>query len=405
MYIKSSLLAEGLNIDESIQNLSNFNQKKYHLYDHSPETPTFTMPEDIILHYDEFTQKPVIARNRFNSKSPWVLKSENDQLILQGPHTRLSEVDFPTPTNFGDLTVNEEPLDQVATKLGVDLCGVILSNYCFYFGSKTECRFCEILPTYLERRAYPQATKRTSHVVEACTKAIMNDSSFSHIVLTTGNVGTYDYTCELFEEIGEGLKGLRRTKNVKLTGTLMPPTNFAHIDKLKQAGFDNVYFDLEVFDRHLFKTIAPGKEEYGYDKLIDALTYAVDVFGKGHVFTNLIYGIQTLDSKFDTSKTDFKEENKKAMDATHYLLDLNIAPVFTIYHSSGKNAIGPMKLDGDYLYEFFKSYGEAVFESGLIPEERKAMIFSLGSTTNTMYNDAYVLAALKNKEKIIGGKR
>jgi hypothetical protein len=399
MYIKTTLLADGLNVSKDIINyFPNYNYKKYHLYDHSTETSTFKIPDDIILLNETcIPNKPVISRVRYNSLSNWELKCNGESIILINKENKKNyDVSLPAKPNFNDLKINNTPIDNIVTKLGTDLCGVILSNSCFYYGSKKECKFCEILPTHIKHKSYSQATKKDIDVINAFTEAILSDDSFEFIVLTSGNVISYDYTCKKFIDIGFGLKEIKNKRKLDLTATLMPPSDFSYIDKLKESGFDKAYFDLEVYDQTLFEIIAPGKAEYGYNKLLEALKYAVDVFGEGSVYTNLIYGIQSLPHSLDTSKINYKFENEIAMEAVNKLLDYRIVPVFTVYHSSGKNEIGPIKLDKEAMFDFFIEYGKTVYNSNLIPPSRNSVIFSLGSISNTLYNDAYVLAMLEN---------
>ncbi|MGD6874233.1 radical SAM protein [Sutcliffiella horikoshii] len=399
MKLKAYLLAEGLNIDKSIESNTNFNYKKFHLYDHSSETPSIIIPDDIIIFHDkEYSGKDIISRNRFNPNSKWLVKLINGKLVLENPDGKINDISFPPRPLFDNLEVNNQPLEKLVTKLGTDLCGVILSNNCFYFGSKKECKFCEILPTYLDYKSYPTATKKTKHLIDALNKALEADNTFEHIVITTGNVGSYDKTLELFIEVGKGIKETKDTKKIISTATLMPPNDFTYIDKLKEAGFDNVYFDLEILDENLFNIVVPGKADYGYQRLIDALKYATNIFGKGNVFSNLVYGIQTLPESLETLNIDFIKENQKCLEAVDFLLNINVLPVFTVYHSSGRNEIGKIELEGSKLFEFFEEYGRRIYGSNLIPESRKSIIFSLGSTSNTMYNDGFVLAALESQK-------
>jgi biotin synthase-related radical SAM superfamily protein len=57
---------------------------------------------------------------------------------------------------------------------------------------------------------------------------------------------------------------------------------------LKDAGADEVKYNLECVDRHLFSQVCPG---ISYQEIMDALQEAVGVFGKNHVFTNIIVGL------------------------------------------------------------------------------------------------------------------
>lgn len=54
-------------------------------------------------------------------------------------------------------------------------------------------------------------------------------------------------------------------------------------------------FNLECFNKKIFKEVCPGKDRlYGYDRIIDALKYSVRIFGKGRVRTNFVLGSEPL---------------------------------------------------------------------------------------------------------------
>ncbi len=61
---------------------------------------------------------------------------------------------------------------------------------------------------------------------------------------------------------------------------------------LKDAGADEVKYNLECVDRHLFSQVCPG---ISYQEIMDALQEAVAIFGKNRVFTNIIVGLGESD--------------------------------------------------------------------------------------------------------------
>jgi len=61
---------------------------------------------------------------------------------------------------------------------------------------------------------------------------------------------------------------------------------------LKDAGADEVKYNLECVDRELFLQVCPG---ISYQEIMDALQEAVGVFGKNRVFTNIIVGLGESD--------------------------------------------------------------------------------------------------------------
>jgi hypothetical protein len=277
--------------------------------------------------------------------------------------------------------------------LGADVLGVIPSNHCFYFRAGTECRFCEIQQTHRQSVEYRPTAKRRDVITEAVATAFTLEPRLRHFAVTSGNVRDYDYTARMFADLGARTSEVvdRRSLGDQLA-TLMPPTDLGLIDAIRRSGFNKIYFPLEVFRRDLFKVMCPGKDEYGYDRMLDALAMAVEVFGKGNAYTNFIYGVQSLDAPVGGRGFDAERENEVALEATADLLDRGVIPAFTIYHYGGANVIGELPLSSRSTLEFFREWGRMVASSGLVPPERDAVLFGPRSLSNTLFNDAFLLA-------------
>jgi len=61
---------------------------------------------------------------------------------------------------------------------------------------------------------------------------------------------------------------------------------------LKDAGADEVKYNLECVDPELFLRVCPG---ISYQEIMDALQEAVNIFGKNRVYTNIIVGLGESD--------------------------------------------------------------------------------------------------------------
>jgi biotin synthase-related radical SAM superfamily protein len=61
---------------------------------------------------------------------------------------------------------------------------------------------------------------------------------------------------------------------------------------LKEAGAVEVKYNIETLDREIFKKVCPG---LSFDHIVDALEHAVTVYGKNHVFSNVLIGMGESD--------------------------------------------------------------------------------------------------------------
>lgn len=403
--LKSKMLINGINIDESMSDAKGFNPRKYHLYNHTKEKKDFNIPEDTIIFFNELEpENCIISRNRINSSSNFKLVHKDSKNYLIEDNNIWNNIKFPQKNLNEDVQLlnTNYQISSLVTKLGTDLCGVILSNYCFYFKDNKQCKFCEIVPNFIEEKHIDTAVKKDELVINAFKSAIENEPNYKHMVMTSGNIVDYDTTFKRFINIIKELKNTIINNNLTFTATLMPPDDFTLINELKEAGCTNVYFDVEMFERDSFKWMVPGKENYGHEKMIAALKYAVKVFGEGHVFSNFVYGIQTFGEKMVKSEEpkiiNMTLENEICTRGVKDFLSMGVIPTFTIYHYSGSNQIGDILIDPNEMYTFFKNYGDLIYDSNLVDKDKNSIIFNVSSTSNTLYNDAYYLSKVKNGE-------
>ena len=389
--LKTTLLSLGCAIDKDVSFPASVSTKSVHLYAHSTEERGEPIPDDLIL---QGGYSPILARIRYNSKSRLRLRQEGAAYIVEDKASRQDwAIDFVRRPRFFNHSVGEKKISDVCSYLGTDVLGVVPSNYCFYYGGGNECRFCEILPTYLDKVGYESAAKPPPIIEKAISAALRLDENIRHVAVTSGNVRSYDHTSRLFVEIGNLLKLNTRAARIEQSlATLMPPDDLGLIPELKKAGYTKIYFPLEVYRREQFKVVCPGKDDYGYDRILQALDCALDSFGPGNVYTNFIYGLQSLDPNLAASSFDPLRENRVCAEAVEDMLERRVVPAFTFYHYGGFNSIGKLEIDSGAAFSFFKRWGELVFDSGIVPAEKEAVLFSTCSLSNTLFNDTFLLA-------------
>jgi len=64
------------------------------------------------------------------------------------------------------------------------------------------------------------------------------------------------------------------------------------VDQLKRAGADEIKLNIETFDREIFTKVC-GEQDL--DRILEAIAYAVKVFGRGKVTSNIIVGMGETD--------------------------------------------------------------------------------------------------------------
>ncbi|MDA8040448.1 MAG: hypothetical protein M0Z69_15125 [Actinomycetota bacterium] len=395
---KAKLLALGVAVHPGVARARRVNLTRRHLYDYGIEVPSYDIPYEVILaHIPSLGGRAVAARVRYNPDSPLQLvASERDGVVIYDAHDReVRGVEVADLEDFRELEIDGMPLSNVVQRLGCDLLGVVPTNDCIYYRGGNECRFCEIRPTFQVNRPYPRYRKSVDTMIRASVAAAGADPSIECVTYNGGQLAAYDSTVRMYVDLLTRLRDQVETVNLNCTVAVMPPDDLDLLDQLSAARLDQLSLNTEVMRPDLFEQIAPGKAAYGLGRMFRAMQHAVEAFPRGRVYSNLVYGMQSLPPDLCTDSWRAEAENTAGLEAAEMLLERNVVPIYTVYHSAGHSRIGPLSLDHDALLAFTIDYGRLVWNSGLIDRSRGSILFNICSIPNSVYNEGWLLAELE----------
>ncbi|GHK01683.1 radical SAM protein [Streptomyces sp. NPDC003753] len=397
--LKCDLLTDGVRIEQDTLPVEDMNLTRRHLYDYGMTRSRRPLPYELVLtRLPSFGGLPIVARVRHNEKADWELVLRDGTELLRNARLgRERPVHIPKVTDFRGYRVRGRDLSTVVQRLGYDLLGVVPTNHCSYYTAHEKCAFCEIVETF-DDEAEPGTPYRKNRdlILAASEMAAGLDDTITSITYNGGQLADYDATVRMYVQLVAGLRERPATADLDTTVACMPPRDLELISELKGAGLNQIYFNVETFDENLLRSMAPAKSRFGLDNMLAALKAAIDPFGPGRVYTNLVYGIQSLKDASPPTHWHAEDENRVTLAAMRRLAEEGIVPTYTVYHSSGRNATGRIPLSSSGLLEFTEAYGRLVWHSGLIDRSRKAVLFTIGSLPNTTYNDGWLLAELSN---------
>jgi len=85
--------------------------------------------------------------------------------------------------------------------------------------------------------------------------------------------------------------------SIKVTSTAMDD---ADQERLKEAGVDEVGFNMEVWEEELWPEIVPGKGSYvGRTVWMERLLKAAERFGRGRAFNQQVVGVEMVSGRFE----------------------------------------------------------------------------------------------------------
>jgi biotin synthase-related radical SAM superfamily protein len=211
---------------------------------------------------------------------------------------------------------------------------ITITSGCVY-----RCRYCEV-PAIT-------AGRKTPREIEAMVDSVKD--RIDSIALTSGVLENIE------EEEEYVLSVIRRLQRFGLPigVSIFPAEHTA--ERLHTLGVAEVKFNVETANRDLFASMCPGLP---YDAIWDALEKSVGLFGKDHVFSNLIIGLG--------------ESDEEAESCIRALCDVGVIPVLRPLNPAGA-LTGYSRPPAERLLRLFAFHTEALSDCGLKPSRARTM--------------------------------
>lgn len=234
---------------------------------------------------------------RWNRNSPFSIRYEGGQYLL----TRKGEVLFPVeflkrPKYYGLKTSDGTRMSSIAMHLQGGVIAICYSNECALKEKGQDCKFCNINAThdtYAELEGI--AWKNPKQIGE--TVAAAYSEGIRHLTITGGFVPERREV-EYYLDVADSIKEHTGLEDFNGTACIGAPLDLSVIDKYKEAGYRTIATNIEIWDKNIFRSICPGKDQQcgGWENWVRALEYEAQVFGKGRVRSNLVAGIEPKQS-------------------------------------------------------------------------------------------------------------
>lgn len=227
--------------------------------------------------------------------SPFILRREAGTLYLYLEEMRLFPVELERrPVYYDKLTTTGVPMSLIGPYRLQRQVLVEYNAYCHFFAQKAACLFCGIIA---ERALLPSrygnyfaaSPAEVAEVIEAAYKeGICNEMQI------TGGVLPHRAEVPYILEVGRAIREKFNIATIPGSqAVLVPPSNLKELEALREAGWQGVAFNLEVWDEKLWPGIVPGKAALLLRRQwLEMLEYAIQVFGKGQVASVLVAGLE-----------------------------------------------------------------------------------------------------------------
>lgn len=155
-----------------------------------------------------------------------------------------------------------------------------LATECIY-----NCKFCTS-PVLKERGATKSLTDEK--ILSMILRYAENDN-LKAVALTSAVVSTPQDTIDRMSKIVKAVRGVLPLMPI---GVEPYVENKQQIEQLKASGADEIKLNIETYDKSIFEKVC-GEQDI--DAIISNINSAVEIFGRGKVTSNIIYGMGETD--------------------------------------------------------------------------------------------------------------
>lgn len=241
---------------------------------------------ELVLPEDVWVSAPI--GDRFTAASPYELRAAGDIFVVDGNEQRCEVRIVPPPRFYAETTRSGLPMRKVGSAYG----GYIAINPatgCDFVPRGMACRFCD-LSTRAPERAAPIPVQDVIDTVRAAFAEGAVEFAYLHIGYLEG------------EDAGLGflepyVRAIKRHFDTLVAVQLQPPQHDVWIDRTYAMGVDALSYSVEIHDPELLQRHCSGRAaQVGRQRYYDALAHAASVFPSGTVWSDLIVGLEPVES-------------------------------------------------------------------------------------------------------------
>lgn len=244
----------------------------------------------------------------FNPKSNFKITQEGDKFFLvKGNGSDFSaEIEIEhKPDFYNKQTSDGKDMSRIVQSVSRGRLFIAYSNECSLKDKGQDCLFCNINDTSRRFCKVDNIEWKTPNQIgESVAEAYRE--GFIGFNLTGGFIPErreVDYYIDVIDSVKEHSDVPE--DQIHGFACIGATSDLSIIEKYREAGYQHIGTNMEIWDENLFKYICPGKELQcgGRKNWINALKHEVSVFGKGKVRSNFVGGLEHKESPLEGIET------------------------------------------------------------------------------------------------------
>jgi sodium-dependent dicarboxylate transporter 2/3/5 len=248
----------------------------------------------------------------FTAASPFLLELDGGRTMLSGEGDSCEVQVVPAPRYYTKKTRAGTPMWRIASSYGPYI-SITPSSRCGFSRSGTSCAFCDVATQGLNRDK-PLAL---ADVIETLREAF-DEGAVEFVYLHIGYIDTEDAGVEFLEPY---VRAIKRHFDTLVAVQLQPPKHNRWIDRFYAVGVDALSYSIQIHDPKILEEQCEGRAvQVGRDRYYDALTHAASVFPSGTVWSDLIVGLEPIES---------------TLQGIDRLVEMGVLPVLSVFRPLG----------------------------------------------------------------------
>ena len=236
----------------------------------------------------------------WNPSSPVKIVRQNEKfyLIKDDGKDFAEEIEFEhKPAFYNKRTSDGKDMSRIVQASSKGRLAITYSNECALKDKGLDCLFCNINATKsrfaeLDKLEWKNPAQIGETVAEAYREG------FHGFNLTGGFVPErreVEYYIDIIESVKDNCVAEEEIHGMACVGA---PQDLSIIENYREAGYQHIATNMEIWDENLFRYICPGKEQFcgGRENWLNTLKHEVEVFGKGNVRSHFVGGLEIKES-------------------------------------------------------------------------------------------------------------
>lgn len=244
------------------------------------------------------------CKTEFSELSPYYIEYSGSSYVLMYNDELLTEISFDVVDTYSQRVATNGTLYRQAAFLATDRLRIHHQFRCIFKEQNQGCKFCNI--------KLKEGNFSLSDVFEIIDFYLQN-VKFNHFLIGGGSGSEM----KEIQNIVAIAQHIRKQSSKPIYAMCLPPKNVSVLYDYKNAGINEIGFNIEFFDREIAKKLMTGKGAIPLSQYENAFIEAVKIWNsKGNVRSMMVLGLESLDSFYS---------------GVEWLCTLGVMPIISIF--------------------------------------------------------------------------